>query len=136
SRSDMRAELKSIFAWDIDLAAWTPTDTDFGIPVTLFIGIAGDHAPDAFDVTTCTDASAGGWGGRFASVFCQRLHDGVEAGFRLEADAGDVGQAHIALLDRMAVGEAAERLEDLRVGFVAAQAQPDGDVERELVAAV
>ena len=60
----MRAELKSIFAWDIDLATWTPADTDFGIPVVLFIGVVGEHTSDAFDVTLCTP----GW-------FAQRMKE-------------------------------------------------------------
>jgi len=35
----------------------------------------------------------------------------------------------MAVLDRDPVGEAAERLEDVRVGLVAAEAEPRGDVQ-------
>ena len=66
----------------------------------------------------------------------ERAHDAVKGGFRLEADARDVGQADEAVLDRAVVGEAAEGGEHVGVAFVAAKAEPDRDVERELVAAM
>src|SRR6185437_7706827 len=71
-----------------------------------------------------------------SSQACQGLHDSPQILLRLEADAGDVGHTDIAVLDRHAVGEAAERREDIGVGFIAAKAKPDGDVEGELVAAM
>src|SRR5689334_23990592 len=52
----------------------------------------------------------------------QLAHQRVQLGLPLEADARAVRQAGIAVLDRDVVGEAAERLEDARVGLVAAQA--------------
>src|SRR5258708_36696 len=64
------------------------------------------------------------------------LHDGPQVGLALEADAGRVGQGDLAVDHGAVVGEAAERREDLRVGFIAAALQADGDVERELMAAM
>ena len=64
------------------------------------------------------------------------LHDGPQVGLALEADARRVGQGDATVDHRAIVGEAAERREDLRIGFVAAALQPDRDVERELVTAV
>src|SRR2546422_35271 len=71
-----------------------------------------------------------------ASPLRQRAHYLVERRLGLEADAGEVGQADEASLDRAIVGEAAERREHVGVGFVAAEPEPDRDVERKLVAAM
>lgn len=49
---------------------------------------------------------------------------------------GRLGHRDAAVLDAHAVGEAAEGLEEVRVGLVAAQPQTRGDVERHLVPAV
>src|ERR1044071_1230865 len=59
----------------------------------------------------------------------ERAHDAVEGGFHLEADAGDVGQADEAILDRTIVGEAAERGEYVGVAFVAAEPAPARDIQ-------
>src|SRR5438105_3458462 len=66
----------------------------------------------------------------------ERPHHLVKGGFRLKADAGEVGQADERILHRAGVGEAAERGEYVGVAFVAAEAEPDRDVEGELVAAM
>ncbi len=66
----------------------------------------------------------------------QFFHHRPQLGLALEADAWRVGHRHAAVDNRAIVGEAAERREDLRIGFVAAALQADGDVERELVAAM
>ena len=57
----MRAELKSIFSFDViaetgtgDLRDWNPSGRDFGIGVTLFVGWQGDERSDAFDMFLCT----------------------------------------------------------------------------------
>jgi hypothetical protein len=50
----MRAELKSVFSFDVpDLEAWAP-DGDFGVLVTAFIGTRDSQASDAFEFTLCT----------------------------------------------------------------------------------
>jgi len=53
----MKAEIKSIFSWDVpngDLEGWTPPERDFGIYVMLFIGAEGDHRSDRFGLLLCT----------------------------------------------------------------------------------
>jgi hypothetical protein len=55
----LRAELKSIFSYDIpdgDLETWVPPEKDFGIYVMLFIGVEGDSKLDCFDILLCTPA--------------------------------------------------------------------------------
>src|SRR5689334_18374765 len=74
--------------------------------------------------------------GRTEYVLGDFLHHRPEIGLALEADAGGVGQGDAAIDHWAVVGEAAERCEHLRIGFVAAALQADRDVERELVAAV
>ncbi|MDT4849216.1 hypothetical protein FQZ97_833310 [compost metagenome] len=59
----------------------------------------------------------------------QRLHLAVQVGLAFEADAGQVRQRHMAVLDLHAIGESAERLEQVGVGLVAAQPEPRGDVQ-------
>src|SRR5215218_935970 len=54
----------------------------------------------------------------------------------LEADARGVRQADVAILDRNRVGEPAEWLEYAGVRLVAAEPQPGGHVERDLMSAV
>ena len=66
----------------------------------------------------------------------QLAQESVELRFRFKADAGYVWQADITASNRNAVRKAAERLEDVRVGFVAAQMQAGRDVERHLMTAV
>src|SRR5205085_12122879 len=66
----------------------------------------------------------------------ERAHDLVKRGLRFEADTRNVGQAHEAVFNRAIVGEAAERGEHVGVGFIAAEAEPDRDVEGELVPAM
>ncbi len=63
-----------------------------------------------------------------------RLFDARSLGF--EADAGNVRQPDIAILDRDAVGEAAEGLEHVGIRLVAAEMEPGGDVERHLMSAM
>ena len=63
-------------------------------------------------------------------IISPALQQAVECRFRLEADAGHGRQADAAVPDLGRVGEAAEGLEDVRIGFVAAQMQAGGDVER------
>ena len=58
------------------------------------------------------------------------------AGRELHADAGLLGQPHIAIDDRDVVGEAAVGLEHAGIAFRAAELQAGRDVERQLVAAV
>jgi hypothetical protein len=53
----LKAQLKSIFSWDIpngDLAEWTPPERDFGIYVMLFIGWEGNDSSDCFGLLICT----------------------------------------------------------------------------------
>ena len=53
----MKAEIKSIFSWDVpngDLEHWTPPEKDFGIFLMLFIGTEGDKKSDCFDLLVCT----------------------------------------------------------------------------------
>jgi hypothetical protein len=64
-----------------------------------------------------------------------RLHHLPEVGLSLEADAGRIGQGHAAVFDRAIVGEAAERGEDVKLAFVAAEPEPYRD-ECELVPAM
>src|SRR5207245_10069093 len=64
------------------------------------------------------------------------LHHRPQVLLRLKADPRDVWHADVAVLDRHAVGEAAERGKDVGIGFVAAEAEPDRNVEGELVAAM
>ena len=63
-------------------------------------------------------------------------HDRMQARLCLDADARDVGQRDVAINDGRVVGKAAERLEHVRVGLVAAESEAGGNVERHLVAAV
>ena len=65
--------------------------------------------------------------GGVIEVRVRRHRQRKDAGLALEADAGRVGHAHAAILDRAVVGEAAEWREDLRVGFVAAALQADDE---------
>src|SRR3569832_3035313 len=66
----------------------------------------------------------------------QCLHFAVQIGLALEADAGQFRHGDETVLDFHAVGEAAERLDQVRIGFVAAQPQSCRDVQRLLMAAV
>src|SRR5882672_4383787 len=66
----------------------------------------------------------------------QLPHDLVEVRFALESYARQVGHRNVARFDPHAVGEPAERLEQVRVRLVSAQAEAGGDVQRHLVAAV
>ena len=66
----------------------------------------------------------------------QPPHDVVQSRLGLDADTRDVRQPDVSVCDGGAVGEASERLEDIRVGLVAAEAETCGDVERHLVTAV
>src|SRR5690606_20294950 len=59
-----------------------------------------------------------------------------EIGLAFEADAGKLRHRDRSTLDRYAVGEATERLEQVGIRFVAAQSQAGRDVERHLVPAV
>nr|GEU28409.1 hypothetical protein [Tanacetum cinerariifolium] len=61
---------------------------------------------------------------------------GRQVGLAFEADARQFRQHDVAVVDGHAVREAAVRLEQVRVRFVAAQAQAGRDIERHLVAAV
>lgn len=53
----MRAELKSLFSLShphLDLESWSARGEPFGLNLTLFIGVEGDHKSDGFDLTLCT----------------------------------------------------------------------------------
>src|SRR5437764_15240160 len=64
------------------------------------------------------------------------LHDVPQVGLALETDARRVGQGDPAVDHPTVVRETAERRKRLRIGFVAAALQADGDVERGLVVSV
>ena len=59
----------------------------------------------------------------------QRLHLSVQVGLAFEADAGQVGQRHVAVVDPHPIGKASEGLEQVGVRLIAAQAQARGDVQ-------
>ena len=63
-------------------------------------------------------------------------HHADQVGLAFETDAGQRRQGDVAVLHVHAVGKAAEGLEQVRVAFVAAQAQPGGNRQGHLVAAV
>ena len=54
------------------------------------------------------------------------MHHRDQVGLGLEADAGTVGQGDLAVDDVVAVGEAAERLEQVWVALVAAEPEAGG----------
>src|SRR5450631_1080615 len=66
----------------------------------------------------------------------QLHHDLVEVGLTLESYAMEVGHRNVAVFHAHAVGEAAERLEEIGIAFVAAEAEARRDVEGHLVAAM
>src|SRR5207237_523001 len=66
----------------------------------------------------------------------ERLHHRVELALALEANAGRVGRADMAVDHRAVVGKAVERVEHVRVRLVAAEPEPGRDVERHLMPAM
>src|SRR4051812_23162698 len=66
----------------------------------------------------------------------QRLHLAIEIALALKADTGKVRHRDVAVLDTYAVGEAAIGLEQVRIAFIAAEAEAGGDIERHLVPAM
>src|SRR5204863_9607373 len=63
-------------------------------------------------------------------------HDGDQLRLPFEPDAGKLGHHDVPPLDVHAVGEATERLEEIGIALVAAEAEPRGDVERHLMPAM
>src|SRR4051794_4451695 len=82
------------------------------------------------------DATSSAILGRYLASFRQFAHNLDQIGLALEADAGQVGQRHVAVLDLDAIGEAAEGLEQVGVALVAAESEAGRNVERHLVPAV
>src|SRR5689334_20033594 len=71
-----------------------------------------------------------------ASSRRKRLHFRVEIRLALEADARQLRHDDVAVVHADAVGEAAIGLEQVRIAFIAAEAETGRDVERHLVAAM
>ena len=64
------------------------------------------------------------------------LQDAVQLVVGFKPDAGNSWQLNVTVFNRDTVRESAERLEDARVGLIAAQAETSRDVERHLVTAM
>src|SRR5450830_1126967 len=91
--------------------------------------LKGRRTSSAAVCVVCAPRSAVG-------LFRQLAHFGVQVGLAFEAYAWQVWHGDVAIVDLHTVGEAAVRLEQVRVRLVTAQAQAGCDIERHLVATV
>src|SRR5690606_1233204 len=103
-------------------------DLDVSTDAPHFIVVMGDVAWRRRGRQQATAAQ--GSRRRRGSAFAEFAHDGVQRGLGFEPDPRDVRQPDVAVLHANPVSETAEWLEHVRIGFVTAQVQAGGDVQR------